>query len=203
MEKKFYVLKTKLGYLAKYTDLQTAKKTDGVIVRDSNTKGNFCEWVIRNYGIQRDVAIEIATKTQTDSSDDWVVIRVNNSGNALEIYLGNYHFYINAIAEVKYDKKELTDNEKIALVFDAVKDLVLYKNTNYGSAALHPDNVFYKGDSQNSIKIRLDDKLKRIKNGSDDEKVNDLCDLMGYEALLLVDKMKKQDVISMINKEKD
>lgn len=77
--------------------------------------------------------------------------------------------------------------EKISMILEKMKDVLLYKNQKYGDSALHPNNVFYKGNSTNSIKIRLDDKLGRIKNNSDDEcKINDVADIIGYCTLLLV-----------------
>lgn len=74
--------------------------------------------------------------------------------------------------------------EKIIEICDATKDLLLYKNQKYGDSALHPNNVFYKGDSTNSIKIRLDDKIGRIKNCTE-IRINDVSDIIGYCVLLL------------------
>ncbi|WP_405291880.1 hypothetical protein [Methanobrevibacter sp.] len=80
----------------------------------------------------------------------------------------------------------LTESQKkISEVCDSMKDLLLYKNKKYGDSALNPNNVFYKGDSTNSIKIRLDDKIGRIKN-CDETRVNDVADIIGYCVLLLV-----------------
>lgn len=77
--------------------------------------------------------------------------------------------------------------QKICDVLDGMKDLLLDKNRKYGDSALHPKNTFYKGDSTNSILIRLDDKLGRIKNNNEEKpRMNDICDLIGYETLLLV-----------------
>lgn len=82
--------------------------------------------------------------------------------------------------------KSFTDSQKkIAAVCDSVKDLLLYKNEKYGDSALNPNNVFYKGDSVNSIKIRLDDKIGRVKN-SQETRINDVADVVGYCVLLLV-----------------
>ena len=59
--------------------------------------------------------------------------------------------------DVRYEK--LTESqEKIVEICNSMKDLLLYKNQKYGDSALNPNNIFYKGDSTNSIKIRLDDK---------------------------------------------
>lgn len=76
--------------------------------------------------------------------------------------------------------------EKIIEITDSMKDLLLYKNEKYGDSALKPKNVFYKGDATNSILIRLDDKIGRIKNNSDSvPRINDVCDIIGYCVLLL------------------
>ena len=80
----------------------------------------------------------------------------------------------------------LTESQnKIVEVCDSMKDLLLYKNKKYGDSALNPNNVFYKGDSTNSIKIRLDDKIGRIKN-CQETRINDVADVIGYCTLLLI-----------------
>lgn len=84
--------------------------------------------------------------------------------------------------------------EKIIEICDAIKDLLLYKNQKYGDSALHPNNIFYKGDSTNSIKIRLDDKVGRIKN-CEETRVNDVSDVIGYSVLLLASmNVTKEDI---------
>ena len=86
--------------------------------------------------------------------------------------------------DVRYEK--LTESQmKIVEICDSMKDLLLYKNQKYGDSALNPSNIFYKGDSTNSIKIRLDDKIGRIKN-CEETRINDVADVIGYCTLLLV-----------------
>lgn len=81
----------------------------------------------------------------------------------------------------------MNSKEKIIEIMDSMKDLLLYKNEKYGDSALSPNNIFYKGDSTNSILIRLDDKIGRIKNNPDSlPRMNDICDIIGYCTLLLV-----------------
>lgn len=75
----------------------------------------------------------------------------------------------------------------IAEIIDAMKHLLIEKNKRYGNSALKPQNIFYKGDAQNSILIRLDDKLGRIKaNTESTPRVNDVADIIGYCTLLLI-----------------
>jgi hypothetical protein len=86
--------------------------------------------------------------------------------------------------------------EKIAALLDSMKDLLLYKNQKYGDSALKPKKIFYKGDSTNSILIRLDDKLSRILNSEEEKpRINDCCDLIGYLTLLLISlDVSKEDI---------
>ena len=79
-----------------------------------------------------------------------------------------------------------SSKDKIIEITDSIQDLLLYKNEKYGDSALSPKNVFYKGDSTNSILIRLDDKIGRVKNNPNPvPRVNDVCDIIGYCVLLL------------------
>jgi hypothetical protein len=81
----------------------------------------------------------------------------------------------------------MTDTqEKIAKVFDGMRELVLEKNRRYENAALAPKQVFSKIDPGESIKIRIDDKLSRIRNSRGVIRKNDVADLIGYLALLSV-----------------
>ena len=76
---------------------------------------------------------------------------------------------------------------KIAEITDAMKDLLLYKNQKYGDSAINPKKIFYKGDSTNSILIRLDDKLGRVMSNTEEKpRINDVCDIIGYCTLLLI-----------------
>ena len=94
--------------------------------------------------------------------------------------------------------KSLTESQmKIVEICDSMKDLLLYKNQKYGDSALNPNNIFYKGDSTNSIKIRLDDKIGRIKN-CEEIRVNDVCDIIGYCTLLLVSMDVSKNEINLL-----
>lgn len=88
--------------------------------------------------------------------------------------------------EVTYLKLS-ESQKKIVEVCDSMKDLLLYKNQKYGDSALNPEPIFYKGNATNSILIRLNDKIGRIKNNTEElPRVNDVCDIIGYCTLLLV-----------------
>lgn len=88
---------------------------------------------------------------------------------------------------VNWTEKATVTQRKIVDVLDGMKQLLLYKNQKYGDSAINPKKVFYKGDSTNSILIRLDDKIGRVMSNPDDKpRVNDVADIIGYCTLLLV-----------------
>jgi hypothetical protein len=79
----------------------------------------------------------------------------------------------------------MSSRENISSVFNSMRDLVLEKNKRYGDSALSPLGCFSKLDGEQGIRIRLDDKLKRISN-SEELRKNDVSDVMGYLALLCI-----------------
>ena len=79
----------------------------------------------------------------------------------------------------------MSSRENISSVFNSMRDLVLEKNKRYGDSALSPLGCFSKLDGEQGIRIRIDDKLKRISN-SEELRKNDVSDVMGYLALLCV-----------------
>lgn len=77
--------------------------------------------------------------------------------------------------------------QKIKDILSGMTDLLLYKNRKYGDSAINPKKIFYKGDSTNSILIRLDDKIGRVMSNTEEKPhVNDVADIIGYCTLLLV-----------------
>jgi hypothetical protein len=75
----------------------------------------------------------------------------------------------------------------VCQVVQSIKELLLEKNEKYGNSALEPLGVFSHLSAKEGLLVRIDDKLKRIKNGSlekDDEDV--INDLIGYLVLLKI-----------------
>ena len=69
-----------------------------------------------------------------------------------------------------------------------IRELLISKNIKYGNSALEPLGVFSQLSVKEGLLVRIDDKLKRIKNGSlekDDEDV--INDLIGYLVLLKIE----------------
>ena len=83
----------------------------------------------------------------------------------------------------------MNTRQKIKLKCKKLEDLLLQKNAKYGDAALEPLNIFSQANAVSSIKARIDDKLKRIKNsGPIDDTEDTLQDLAGYMILLMIAK---------------
>lgn len=66
--------------------------------------------------------------------------------------------------------------------------LLIEKNRKYGDSALNPARIFSKASNIEQIKVRIDDKLSRIKNAQDDEDEDVIADLIGYLVLLTIAK---------------
>ena len=75
-------------------------------------------------------------------------------------------------------------------------DLLIKKNEAYGDSALIPANIFSRLTAVEAIKIRIDDKLKRIENkGIYDNTEDTLMDLAGYLILLMIAKDNESNYI--------
>jgi hypothetical protein len=76
---------------------------------------------------------------------------------------------------------------QVTVALEEIRDLLIAKNKKYGNSALEPLGVFSQLSAKEGLLVRIDDKLKRIKNGSlerDDEDV--VNDLIGYLILLKI-----------------
>jgi hypothetical protein len=86
-----------------------------------------------------------------------------------------------------------TTQYTIANICDNIKSMLIEKNKSYGDSALDPVRVFSKANSDEQIKIRIDDKLSRISRGSEYYGDNDIDDLIGYLILLKVSKIYNKE----------
>tara|TARA_E500000305_G_C3921900_1_gene188522 strand:- start:157 stop:531 length:375 start_codon:yes stop_codon:yes gene_type:complete len=81
----------------------------------------------------------------------------------------------------------MNTKDKIKEKCRLLEDLLVRKNDAYGDSALEPLGVFSSANASSGIKIRLDDKLKRIANAGLVEKTQDtLIDIAGYIILLTI-----------------
>lgn len=77
--------------------------------------------------------------------------------------------------------------EDVSSILDEIRDMLVSKNAKYGNSALEPLGVFSKLSAKEGLLVRIDDKLKRIKNGSLDKDDEDVInDLIGYLVLLKI-----------------
>ena len=79
----------------------------------------------------------------------------------------------------------------------AIGNMLIAKNEAYGNSALDPVRIFSRADTVEQIKVRIDDKLSRLKRGFDGSTAPDaqwasegaakedvVMDLIGYLVLL-------------------
>jgi hypothetical protein len=82
---------------------------------------------------------------------------------------------------------------KVSSYLLEIRELLVSKNLKYGNSALEPLGIFSQLSAKEGLLVRIDDKLKRIKNGSlekDDEDV--INDLVGYLVLLKIDQKEEK-----------
>jgi hypothetical protein len=82
----------------------------------------------------------------------------------------------------------------VCQVMQEIKELLLEKNEKYGNSALEPLGIFSQLSAKEGLLVRIDDKLKRIKNGSLDKDDEDVInDLIGYLVLLKIHAKSKYE----------
>ena len=90
----------------------------------------------------------------------------------------------------------MNTKDKIKLKCRQLEDLLVRKNDAYGDSALEPLGVFSSATASSGIKIRLDDKLKRIANvGIVEDTEDTLIDIAGYIILLIIAKENESNDI--------
>lgn len=76
--------------------------------------------------------------------------------------------------------------QKIVNICHEISHNLVKKNISYGDSALNPIRMFSSADSIEQLKVRIDDKLNRIKNAQGFPGDNDIDDLIGYLILLKI-----------------
>lgn len=71
-----------------------------------------------------------------------------------------------------------------------IAKLLVEKNRKYGDSASNPIRVFSKAPPVEQLKVRVDDKLSRLRNAQEDEDEDVVKDLIGY--LILYRVVQKQ-----------
>jgi len=75
---------------------------------------------------------------------------------------------------------------KIVNMCHEIAHNLVKKNISYGDSALSPMRLFAQSDATEQLKVRIDDKLNRIKNAQGFPGDNDIDDLIGYLILLKI-----------------
>lgn len=84
--------------------------------------------------------------------------------------------------------------DQVAEILEEIQELLVSKNLKYGNSALEPLGVFSQLSAKEGLFVRIDDKLKRIKNGSLEKEDEDVIqDLIGYLVLLRILTRKKAE----------
>jgi hypothetical protein len=73
-----------------------------------------------------------------------------------------------------------------------IMEMLIQKNVSYGDSALNPIRIFSNADNVEQIKIRIDDKINRVKNNQGFAGDNDIDDMIGYLILLKIALTKAQ-----------
>lgn len=88
------------------------------------------------------------------------------------------------------DNKEWLGGDNVAdqikIECDLIKGLLLSKNAKYGNSALDPIRVFSSADTLEQIRVRMDDKLSRIRTSDPADTEDTITDLIGYLILYKV-----------------
>ena len=69
---------------------------------------------------------------------------------------------------------------------EAIAAFLVQKNRAYGDSVLRPEPTFAGGRPEDLIRVRIDDKLNRIRNARDAYDEDPIWDLTGYLVLLLI-----------------
>lgn len=75
--------------------------------------------------------------------------------------------------------------QKIRATCEALADMLVEKNRKYGNSVLEPLRVFSTADPLEQLRVRIDDKLSRLRSGVKDDE-DTIADLTGYLVLYMV-----------------
>lgn len=83
---------------------------------------------------------------------------------------------------------------KVVKVLGATSAMLFKKNKAYGNSALDPIRVFSQADPVEQLKVRIDDKLSRLKRGEEFENEDTILDLIGYLVLLKIAMNEREEM---------
>lgn len=83
--------------------------------------------------------------------------------------------------------------QDLDLVLNEFKTLLISKNRKYGNSALSPVRLFSKASNMEQIKVRIDDKLSRLRTQDVSEDEDVVTDLIGYLILYKINELNNPD----------
>ena len=76
-----------------------------------------------------------------------------------------------------------TSADRIRAKCTELAEFLVQKNKSYGDSALKPVGIFAQGRASDLIRVRIDDKLNRIRNAPEAFGEDVVLDLLGYLVL--------------------
>jgi hypothetical protein len=101
-------------------------------------------------------------------------------------YPNKHNGYQMWVTDLQLMATDAPSGHKIITECLEVAEMLVKKNVSYGDSALNPMRLFAQSDSVEQLKVRIDDKLNRIKNSQGFAGDNDIDDLIGYLILLRI-----------------
>ena len=95
---------------------------------------------------------------------------------------------------MKFVDTNLTTIDEVKYILDSIYKMLEEKNKAYGDSALNPIRLFSRADAVESLCVRIDDKINRIKSSGVTRDTEDsVQDLIGYLVLLQIARKRKGD----------
>jgi hypothetical protein len=98
-----------------------------------------------------------------------------------------------------YHVKAEQFKEDVKVVLKKIEEMLISKNKHYGDSALDPIRIFSKAPTEEQIRVRIDDKLKRIDNCGNMDPEDSIDDLIGYLVLLKIAQRRESKLIEEKN----
>ena len=90
------------------------------------------------------------------------------------------------VTDLQLIATDAPSGHKIMTTCLEITEMLIKKNVSYGDSAISPVRIFAQSHNIEQIKIRIDDKINRIKNNQGFAGDNDIDDLIGYLILLKI-----------------
>jgi len=96
--------------------------------------------------------------------------------------------------EIEHMADETKVQKAIFEICNEIRETLLDKNRKYGNSALEPVRVFSDAPPDEQIRVRIDDKISRLRSGQVDDDEDVILDLIGYLTLLLVYRRNNEQI---------